>query len=171
MFGEKSYLSYPVKPFPVAPGILRPGDIIPMKITRCNADNTAHSYQVARGMQEVTTGRLIPMESIYSLLLTGCKTADPTLAHRIPLGTAPSRYRFYGGSVTHGILRTYEVTFESEPFDVYPPLPEVSLQGPAGPPGPTGARGTTGTKGASGATGATGAKGDTGAQGKFWGGK
>lgn len=162
LFLDKSYLSYPKVPFPVQVSTLRPGDSIPMEITRCNADKIDHSYSVARALREVNTNRIIPLDPIYSMIPTGCHTAMPSRVHKVPLETEPGRYEFYGGAITHGVIRTFDVIFRSEQFDVLPALPEKSLQGPAGPAGPTGATGKTGAVGATGATGATG---------KFWGGK
>lgn len=163
LFIEKSYLSYPKIPFPVQVAALRPGDSIPMEITRCNSDKTSHSYSVARALREVNTNRIIPMDPFYSMVPAGCLSAMPSMVHKVPLETRPGRYEFYGGAETHGIVRTFDVIFRSEQFDVLPALPEKSLQGPAGPAGPAGATGKTG------ATGTVGATGATGAAGKFWG--
>lgn len=163
LFLEKSYLSYPNAPFPVQVTTLRPGDVIPLVISRCNADRIDHSYSVARALREVKTNRIVPMDPIYSMIPVGCHTASPSRIHKVPLDTEPGRYEFFGGAVTHGIVRTFDVIFRSEQFDVLPALPAVSLQGPPGPAGPTGKTGKTGD------TGSTGATGATGANGKFWG--
>lgn len=171
LFLEKSYLSYPKMPFPVQVATLRPGDFIPMEITRCNSDKIDHSYNVARAIREVHTGKIVPMDPFYSLIPAGCSTALPSRVHRVPLDTEPGRYEFYGGAETHGIVRIFDVIFRSQQFDVLPALPAVSLQGPAGPPGADGPTGKTGATGKAGEAGKSGATGATGAKGSFWGGK
>ena len=168
LFIEKSYLSYPSLPFPVRASALRPGDVIPMDISRCNSDKVDHSYSVARALREVKTNRIVPMEPIYSMIPVGCMTASPSKVHKVPLDTEPGRYEFYGGAVTHGIVRTFDVNFRSQQFDVLPALPVVPLQGPPGPAGADGAPGKTGKTGATGIAGATGATGAPGAKGSLW---
>ena len=171
LFIEKSYLSYPNAPFPVRATALRPGDVIPMEIARCNKDRVDHSYSVARALREVRTGKIIPMESFYSMAPAGCDLPSVWRIHKVPADAEPGRYEFFGGAVTHGIVRTFDVNFKSQQFDVLPALPPVSLQGPPGPAGAPGKTGKTGATGLAGATGITGSKGATGANGNFWGSK
>ena len=136
LFLEKSYLSYPKLPFPVQVALVRQGDAIPMEIERCNSDKTDHSYAVARAMREVNTNKVIPLESFYSMVPAGCHSALFSSIHRVPIDAEPGRYEFFGGSITHGLVRTFDVTFRSTEFDVLPSLPKPSMQGAAGRPPP-----------------------------------
>jgi hypothetical protein len=116
---EKPYLSYPQLPFPVEVRSVKRGDIIPIDIVRCNSDSVAHSYSVSRALRNVDgSNRLVPMESIYSLIPPGCHKAMPSPVHRVPLCTPLGRYQFFGGAIVQGKTHPFEVTFMSAEFDV-----------------------------------------------------
>ena len=115
---EKPYLSYTGGDFVVMKSQLNAGDKLPMIVERCNSDKIPRSYSVSRALREVNTGNIIPMDPFYSLAMPGCNTAHPSLVHKIPIDTPPGRYVFFGGAEVHGTVRTFDINFKSQQFDV-----------------------------------------------------
>lgn len=117
MFIEKSYLSYYSQPFVIVGGPFHVGDMVPMVITRCNSDNVSHSYQLAHSLIETSTSDYTVLPPAFIQVPPGCKQAVSRV-NILPSDLPAGRYRLSGGAQTTGILRTFDVNWVSEEFDV-----------------------------------------------------
>ena len=119
-FFEPPFLSYQGLPFQVE-GPARPGESVRLIVTRCNRSSKPRDYNLSHWLQNIDTddspvalpaGPVPPMRP-------GCKTGRSAM-NVIPAGTAPGRYRIGGTGLVAGTLRTFEVEWYSETFEVLP---------------------------------------------------
>lgn len=154
---EKPYLSYPTLPIPVVKKAVYPGDILEIKVTRCNASNSRKAYTSTRFLDNTGDDQeVLVFELVGVIAPPGCVTSI-SRAHRIPDSTAEGEYQLTGVATVTGIIRNFYVEWYTEPFRV--------LAKPGGTKGATGAPGKTGEQGETGDTGEKGAKGARGVQG------
>jgi len=114
---EKPHIRYEGVPFAVGPGPFRPGQVIPMQVTRCNDTKTDGVYTVAHALKNVTTGAVYVMEPRVTVIQPGCKTVT-SLINVVPPGTPPGRYFLTGSALASGSLRSWIVPWHSQPFEV-----------------------------------------------------
>lgn len=114
---EKSYLSYSGQPFVIVGGPFHRGDMVPMVVTRCNSDDVAHSYQLAHSLIEATTSAYTVLPPAFIQAPAGCQQAVSRV-NALPNDLPAGRYRLSGGAQTTGIIRTFDVSWVSEEFDV-----------------------------------------------------
>lgn len=171
---EGPYLSYRNVPFPTSVTSIHAGESIPMTVSRCNSDKEAHSYSLSHTLYDVDTHVYTLMPSAFVLAPPGCSSALSYL-HKVPKEAVPGRKKIIGGAEIHGTVRTFNIEWESQIFQVLPPLPVpakeivVVVQGTPGAPGAPGPTGKTGVPGKTGPIGVPGPAGAPGAKGSFWG--
>lgn len=154
---EKPDLSYPTLPIPVLKKYVYPGDILDIKVTRCNSSKSRKTYTSTRFLDNTGDDQeVLVFELVGVVTAPGCNTSI-SRAHRIPESTSAGEYQLTGVATVPGLIRNFYVDWYTEPFTV--------LAKPKGAKGETGATGKTGEQGATGDTGATGARGAQGIPG------
>jgi hypothetical protein len=116
-FIEGPYLSYPDTPFPVVGTTFHAGEIVPLRVTRCNSDNRQHSYYLAHAVMNVKTKATYVMPEEYVQVPMGC-TFGISFTHRLPVVLPPGQYIIFGGAQIRGTIRYFDVEWQSEPFVV-----------------------------------------------------
>ena len=114
------FLSYPGLPFQVE-GPARVGESVRLIVTRCNSDDKPRDYELSHWMQSIDTDDppvVLPSGRVPSIK-PGCQTGRSAM-NVIPAGTRPGRYRIGGTGLVAGTLRTFEVEWYSETFEVLP---------------------------------------------------
>lgn len=156
---EKPYLSYPVLPIPVVNKAVYPGDILQIKVTRCNASNSRKAYTTTRFLDNTGDDQeVLVFELVGVVSPPGCTTSI-SRAHRIPESTAAGEYQLTGVATVNGMIRNFFVEWYTEPFRVLPKPGAIGLTGAKGATGSTGAKGETGPPGAQGLPGPPGLPG------------
>ena len=117
---QPAFLSYPELPLKVE-GPVRPGEVVKLIVVRCNNSDRAQSYEVSRWFKcaggsrlpvVLPAGRVPPIEP-------GCAPARSEL-NVAPIDTKPGWCKVGGFGIVKGTLRTIEVPWESEWFEVIP---------------------------------------------------
>ena len=119
-FFEPPFLSYEGLPFKVA-GPARPGESVKMTVTRCNSGERTRTYELAHWLRRLDANDpivVLPPGKV-SPIPPGCQTVV-SAANVVPAGTVPGAYRVGGAGITKGAMRTVEVEWYSEPFEVIP---------------------------------------------------
>lgn len=114
---EKPYLSYPDLPFPAAIQFARAGQVVPLKVMRCNSDNVSHNYLTTHAIKDVDTNTHTILPEVLVSIAPGCTTSESKI-NFVPLGTTPGRKMFVGMVEIHGWFRTYNVDWHSDIFEV-----------------------------------------------------
>ena len=122
MFLERPYLSYPSHPMRVIGTTFHAGDMVPVEVQRCNNSFEQKTFMSSRALVNVLTQ--LPVEAAVSLIEAkpGCTEKFINAASRIPLGTPPGIYHYTGRSDINGLLRTFDVTWVTQEFEVKPDL-------------------------------------------------
>lgn len=117
LYIEQPYLEYMGGSLPVVIQPLHPGDIIPIRATRCNHDGKPHIYTVTRTLINVENGdyNLMPEVTVY--LPAGC-TTNVSMVHRLPSELPPGRYRIHGSAEIVGRIRIFKVDWHTDIFEV-----------------------------------------------------
>lgn len=116
-FLEGPFLSYTQKTFIPLGGPFHPGDTVPLQVTRCNSDSRRHSYAVTHTLQSTRGGTPITLPEVYVQIEPGCKTAASRI-NILPKDLALGTYRIFGGGLVYGTVRTFDVEWSSDPFEV-----------------------------------------------------
>lgn len=120
-FYEVPWLSYQNTPFQVSGKNFVPGEIVPLRVVRCNNTTQTQVYEVIRTLQPISPlGRPYAMARTIIDLTPGCKDSQ-SLANQLPPDVIPGKYRILGVSEVDGVFRRYRVSWESQPFDVVSP--------------------------------------------------
>ena len=117
LFFEPPWLTYPVQPFPIPIKSVQQGDVIPMRVVRCNNSGVRRNYSIARSIVDVNTNTAYALPDFLTWIDPGCQNTV-SVAHRIPVTLPPGNYRVIGISEIHGALRSTHVEWRSEPFAV-----------------------------------------------------
>lgn len=117
LFLEPPYLVYRNIPFEPMVKAIYAGEVIPMKVSVCNNASRPTTYTLARSLQDVNTLALISMSDVLIRSVPGCRESI-SLAHVVPHGVAPGKYRLIGQTEIEGTLRTFKVGWDSQPFEV-----------------------------------------------------
>lgn len=117
-FFEPAALVYRGLPFKVY-GPARPGESVKMTVNRCNSSSKPLSYELSHYLinNETKKVTLLPPGRI-SAFAAGCSTVV-SAANVIPMGTPPGKHYMVGGAaLVSGTMRTSEVEWYSEEFEV-----------------------------------------------------
>jgi hypothetical protein len=119
MLFEPPPVEYVNLPFPVQDdGVtLRPGDVVPMRIKRCNRTDQILLITAARTFENIDRRDFIAMPATVTQVAPGC-TENVSIVNRLPKDAPPGTYRVVGMASMPGRLRTHNVVFFSEPFQV-----------------------------------------------------
>lgn len=117
MVGEKSALSYRNIPFPATIESVRVGEVIPLRVVRCNSDSVPRTYNLTHSLYEVNKGFYILLPGVSAMIQPGCADSISAL-NRVPVDTPPGRYKLFGASEVRGTLRTFSVEWHSGEFDI-----------------------------------------------------
>lgn len=117
VFLERPYLSYGGKLITVINKTLMRGDAIPLKIVRCNSDDKMHSYLVYRSIVKMGSNLHYDIPERQTVILPGCHE-DITATSFVPLNAPLGFYQMVGTASVNGILRTFEVEWKTEIFEV-----------------------------------------------------
>lgn len=110
------WLVYRNLPFPPTVQQVAPGEIVPLRVVRCNNSDTSQTYSIARTL-EGAQGISYVLDDTIVQIEKGC-TDQISLANRIPKDVAPGRYRIIGLTAIQGTIRTIYVPWTSLQFDV-----------------------------------------------------
>ena len=117
---EPPFLSYQGLPFKVS-GPARPGESVQLVVTRCNSSSSPQDYELSHWLKNIDTGDppVVLPAGLVPTIKPGCETGRSAM-NVIPAGTPPGHYKIGGAGVAKGTLRTVNVDWYSEPFEVVP---------------------------------------------------
>ena len=120
MFLEQPYLSYPNMPMRVIGSTFHVGDVVPVEFQRCNSDPEAKSFLSSRAL--INTITRVPEIPILTFIEAkpGCTEIEISALNVIPAGTKPGIYHYGGRSDINGLLRTFDVRWYTQDFEVVP---------------------------------------------------
>ena len=119
LFLEEPYLVYQNVPFPPTKKSIFAGEVIPVRVKFCNNSRAPTTFTLARSLQEVDTRAVIFMPDVLIRSAPGCREAV-SLAHVVPHGVPPGNYRLIGLTEVQGTLHSFQIGWESGPFEVLP---------------------------------------------------
>lgn len=114
---EKPYLSYKNLPFPPVMESARQGEIMPLRVIRCNSDSDPHSYDLSNSLFNLDTGVYTILPGFAVMISPGCTDAILRI-NRMPIDLPPGRYQLFGTAEIRGTVRTFIVDWHSVPFNV-----------------------------------------------------
>lgn len=112
-------LSYPEIPFPVVTTKVKAGEVVQVRVTRCNADPSPHSYTVLRQLSKVDGTQVYVYPSSTITVVPGCVVVTSVL-NTIPEGTPPGKYFISGVTETNDRLRPNAIPWHTDTFEVLP---------------------------------------------------
>ena len=120
LFLERPYLSYPTLPMRVIGTTFQAGDMVPIEVQRCNSAVEEKTFLSSRALVNVVTN--LPVEPKMSLIEAkpGCTDKFTNASVRIPIDTPPGIYHYAGRSDINGLLRTFDVNWYTQDFEVRP---------------------------------------------------
>ncbi len=117
---EPPYLTYRNVPFPVLTPEVKAGDVVLIRVERCNSTHTKRAYITGRALIPHGPGlKPIEMQSAAASIRPGCQVSNSAL-NIVPPGTAPGRYHIEGVAEIAGTIRTHSVLWSSASFEVVP---------------------------------------------------
>lgn len=120
LFLDRPYLSYPELPMRVIGTTFHAGDVVPVEVYRCNSAIEPRTFMSSRALVNVLTQ--LPVEPVVSLIEAkpGCAERFINVSNRIPVNTPPGIYHYAGRSEINGLLRTFDVIWATQDFEVLP---------------------------------------------------
>lgn len=115
MFFDEPFLTYENLPFPAMKEQLAPGEMIPVKIRKCNNSHEMKVYVVTRVIHEIDTNLHYALPDHPAVIPPGCLTTITTV-HAIPANMPNGRYRVFGTAEFRGRFRMHSVEWFSTPF-------------------------------------------------------
>jgi hypothetical protein len=117
---ERPALRYEALPWPPTLKQVRPGEVIPLRVRRCNDSDQVIAYVVTHQLQAIDGPARFVMEPRTTTIEAGaCETVTSEI-NQVPAGTPPGHYRVVGAGIVQGSLRTFVVPWHSAPFEVTP---------------------------------------------------
>ena len=115
---QPSYLSYPDPVFRVVNKTVRVGEAVSIVISRCNSDSVRHNYIVGHSLicTDGRSPRILKSDPV--MIMPGCSLNEKSDIHIVPRNTEPGLCRIVGSSTTQVLIRTVEVPWSSEEFEV-----------------------------------------------------
>lgn len=120
LFLEKPFLTYENLPFPPQIQKVRPGEVMPLVVRRCNSASSVRFYDVTHELRRVDRPeppRIMKGERVK--IDPGCRQGLSTV-NEVPLDTPPGVYIAAGLGIVEGTVRTFAVPWYSQPFEVTP---------------------------------------------------
>ena len=114
---EQPYLTYENLPFPTTVESVKQGEIIPVRVIRCNSDSTTHSFALSNSLYNIDTGQYTLLPGFSIMIAPGCTDAISRI-NRMPTDLLPGRYKLFGTAEIRGKIRTFIVDWNSAPFNV-----------------------------------------------------
>ena len=113
---EKPYLSYGNLPFEV---ITKPrvGEVIELRVERCNSTNKTQSYNTTRAVLNLKTKEVITMADARVSIDSGCHRG-PSRLNKLPDKLPAGLYKISGVALVPGSVIRFEVPWYSEPFEI-----------------------------------------------------
>ena len=115
-------LTYPELPYPVPNKAIRAGEPLVLRIARCNHDGRELAITSTRKLVHpdgVHAGTWVPLPDGSARVPPGCQTETVSLGV-IDSRVLPGGYRIEGVATAYGRLRTVNVYWYSEEFEVTP---------------------------------------------------
>lgn len=117
---EPPWLTYRNLPFPSELHTVKPGEVVPLIVERCNSSGSVKTYRVTRSLQRMDgAGEYIVLTSSEVNIAPGCAIGTSRV-NVVPIEALPGRYRFIGAGLIHGMLREHVVPWRSAEFIVAP---------------------------------------------------
>ena len=115
------YLSYPEPVFQTVEKVVHPGEVLHLKLRRCNSDTVAHIYPLSRKLVGPSTSVVLPILSVA--IEPGCHPMEISGLQTIPLSdeagpTKPGTYHIEGFGQVVGEVNTWNVHWRSVDFKV-----------------------------------------------------
>lgn len=122
---EKPYLSYHNLPFPTATLKSIAGQPTPLIVERCNSTKIIQSYETTRRLVHIPAGAEMKRDDVILQsekvdIKAGCHRTTSRLSTP-PADTIPGTYMWKGLANVKGLLRTHDVEWYSEPFELVRP--------------------------------------------------
>ena len=117
-FFEVSYLDYPVQPFPIIVQPIKPGDVIPMWVTRCNSSDSVKTYKITHIIKNISTGKAYLLPDVEVTIEASRCVTETSLIHIAPKSLENGLYQVFGEAHTNGIIRKFHVKYWSGIFEV-----------------------------------------------------
>lgn len=120
LYFEEPWLSYGNIPFPILKTPVHFGEVAPMTVVRCNSSDRPHTYTLSYSIENLDTGHFTAVPPVIVMAEPGCHAAT-SLANVLPESSPevpPGHYRTVGLSEVNGTLKTFEVEWYSQPFEV-----------------------------------------------------
>lgn len=111
------WLSYPDLPLAIVNGKVKPGQVLQVVVSRCNASEEAKSYTISRELRRIKNDEVIPIPPRTTELAPGC-FRDVIRLTQVPPGTPPGAYVMQGYSLIEGRLFPRAVRWNTEFFEV-----------------------------------------------------
>lgn len=115
---EQPYLSYPNLPMQTVGRTFQAGDVVPIVMQRCNNSSEAKTFVSSHALMNILTHR--PTLPTLNLIEAkpGCTSVFINTGNRLPIDTPPGVYHYAGRSEVNGILRTFDVIWSTQDFEV-----------------------------------------------------
>lgn len=116
---DRPYLSYRNLPFPTQIQRVKAGQVIPIRVIRCNRDSVAHNYTTTHSAWSIDQQRPYILTEARIPIEPGCADSI-SLVNHLPADLPPGKYYVFGSAEVQGVLRTHHVEWRSQPFEVTP---------------------------------------------------
>lgn len=113
-------MTYNNLPFPVQVGVVRPGEIVPLTVSRCNNTEEPLVYSMSHSLVNLETRERFILSGLSAqdiFLTPGCRVAT-SFAHRTPPDLTDGMYEIYGTARITGRTRDHLLIWHSVPFKV-----------------------------------------------------
>lgn len=119
-FFEPPWLTYTNQPFPVEKRLYKPGDAVPITVSRCNTSGESRAYLITVELLSIDHPQ---KNSRVATAITGepAEVGCTVYVNRnnyLPLGTSPGHYRFRGQAWIEGRINGRWIEWKSQPFRV-----------------------------------------------------
>ncbi len=118
-------LVYENLPFPVLNSPIAAGKEVFLDVRRCTYWRSTLTYLVTRELRNETTGAIYLLASTPTTLAPGC-TSLISSVNAVPSAVPPGRYSFHGTGRVSGWLRTFDVLWMTQPFEVIAPTKDAA---------------------------------------------
>jgi hypothetical protein len=93
------------------------GQVVPIKVDRCNGLSRQMIYTVTRTLKNIETGETYVFPSTKVAIEPGCHQSVSRL-HLLPEDLAPGTYQAAGVGTVQGAFNDIDIPFYTEPFNV-----------------------------------------------------
>lgn len=118
-------LAYANLPFPVLNSPVTAGTEVFLDVRRCTFWRSRLTYTVTHELHNETNGAHYLLPSTPITLDPGCSSSISTV-NVVPTGVPPGIYTFSGTGRVSGWLRTFDIPWVTQPFEVVAPTKEAT---------------------------------------------